>query len=281
MPSFVDKMLEKHSPTESTPEQVVAEFLEYYKGLYDHAIAAGRERQLSYLSSVQTNLSQFKRRVQGASPEWKKRLHISKAQALELSSQKVQNLRKHSIDMLSVDGVQTVLDCRALLQSPSIPVRIIALACLTGRRMTEIARTAQFADPKEQHGQPDYWAHVSGLLKQRQNIKTCEVPLFERRERVVACLRGIRAEIGDLAPQDINRIWGKKISRAMQRYCPHIGNIHAFRKFYVIMAHHYFNDRNCSISRLGADVLCHREMNTAVLPYLNMHVTNMEGLDFP
>lgn len=282
MPGFVDRMLQKYDAGDiKGPEDIVLEFVEYYRGLYEKALAKGKTRQLSYLSSVQTNLSQFKRRVQ-APPEFKQRLHISKEQASQLAQEKVRNLRDQSIDMQPVDGVQTILDCRTLLNSPNIALRIIALAGLTGRREGEIAVSADFGPPREsQHTRPEYWCHVSGLLKQRSNLKTCEIPLFERRERIVECVRQLRQELGNIRTTDVNRVLAKKIARAMHCHCPSVGKIHAFRKFYVIMAHRYFNDRNCSISRIGSDLLCHRDMNSAVLAYLSMNVVNIDGLSFP
>jgi hypothetical protein len=279
MPTFVDRMLLKHNPPEKKSEEVVREFLDYYRDLYEKALAAGRKRQLSFLSSTQSNLSKFKKRVK-AEEAWKKGLHLSKEQAQQLAAEKAKNMRDHSIDMQPIQGVQTVLDSRMLLDSPNVLLRIIALACLTGRRLSEIVATAQFAAPKEEHRLPNYWSHVSGLLKQRDKIKTCDIPLFEQRSRVAAALASVRREVGKLVPEQVNQKIAKRVDRAMKSYCPHMGNIHAFRRFYVIMAHHYFNDRNCSIARVGADVLCHQDMNSAVLPYLSTQVVDMEGLPF-
>jgi hypothetical protein len=278
MPDFVDVMLSKTSAARPAA-QVVQEFKNFYKARYEEAVSSGRVRQLSYLSNVQSSLSKFKKKVQ-APQEWKKELHLTREEMQQLAKERMANLRSHSIDMSSIDADQTIADCRALLRSPNIILRIIGVAALTGRRMAEIVSSASFRTPHENHKNPHYWSNMTGLLKQRGNLKDCDAPLLAPREEIVSAVDSIRKKLGSIPPAEVNRRVGKSIARAMKRYVPQIGNIHGFRKFYVLATFHYFNERNCSIARFAADVLCHKEMSTAVLPYLNMHLKDMGSLDF-
>ena len=118
--------------------------------------AEGKEEQYELEDSndegagLQTNLSKFKLSFR-APEEFKKKLHMSKEDMNILAKEKQGSMRKKSIDIQAIDGDNTVLDCRELLQSPDFSMKVIAVACLTGRRMAEIIVSAKFDPPSEEH----------------------------------------------------------------------------------------------------------------------------------
>lgn len=279
MPSFVDRMVAQYSSSDNA-EDVVRQFMLFYKQKEDEAKEKGRERKISFLGNVQSNLSRYKMRVK-APPEFKKKLHITKEELAQVASERHNSMRKQSIDIVAINGDKFVADCQDLLIHPDFCLKVIALACLTGRRMTEIVSTVKLDEAKEKHFTNSiYWACAKGLLKQRGEDKCVDIPLLAPRSSINACLRALREQCGHIAAKDVNRLVSKKISRAMKKYCPEIGNIHAFRKLYVLMCFHYFNERNCSLPRLASDYLGHKSMSESVLTYLNFRVENIGSLNF-
>jgi hypothetical protein len=262
------------------PQTIIDEFTRFYKDQEHKGRERGVDRKLSYRAGLQSNLSKFKLQFD-APEEFKKQLHMTKDDMITLNKEKGESLRGRSIDIQAIDGDNTVLDCRQLLQSPDFCMKVIAVACLTGRRMAEIIVTVKFDPPETQHFTDlKYWTCVSGLLKQRGENRCIDIPLFAPREEINFALKALRAQCGVMTVEEVNTTVGKKIFRAMKKYCPQIGNIHAFRKFYVQMANIYFNERNCSLPRLGSDYLGHKSMDEAVLTYLNFRIQNAGSLNF-
>lgn len=278
MPNFVDQMLTKYNQNTKTvaPQEIVDEFLTYFKARYDEQVGRGRKRQISHLATAQTSLSRFKKRLQ-APVQFKSALHLTREDMAVLSNEKAQNLHKGSIDLVPIHGDQTVNDCRTLLDSPLLVLRIIALACLTGRRMAEIVLTAHFNPPKEPHARPEYWASIHGMVKQRESDRdrVIEAPLFEHRSRIVLVQNEVKREAKEMGVktiEDVNMLLGKPVARAMHRFCPSVNHVHAFRKLYVLLCDHYFNERNCSLPRISADYLGHKMVSRNDLPYMTVRV---------
>ncbi len=213
--------------------------------------------------------------------EFKKQLHLTKAEMVQLAREKEGSLRKHSIDIAAIPGDITILDCRTLLHNPDFALKVIAVACLTGRRMAEIVVSAQFDAPREPHATNlKYWSCVGGLLKQRGADRCIDIPLFAGRDEIIGAIKALRAQCGPMDIADVNKLVAKPIARAMKKYCPQIGHIHAFRKLYVLMCNEYFNDRHCSLPRLAADYLGHKTMSDTVLTYLNFRLEGIGTLSF-
>jgi hypothetical protein len=280
-PGFVARMLAKHQYTpDLDAAAIVAEFHAYFRELERKARARGMKTRGTYLGSVQYALSRFKTTMK-APADFKKHLHLSREDTLKLAKEKEARLRNHSIDLVAIQGDTTVLHCRELLTHPDFSLKVIAVACLTGRRMAEIVTTIKLEPPRERHfTNAAYWACASGFVKQRGLDACLDIPLFATRNEINMCIKALRAQCGPVALSEVNALVGKKIARAMHKYCPEIGNIHAFRKFYVLMCNHYFNERHCSLPRLGADYLGHRNMSETMLTYLNFRITGVGQLNF-
>lgn len=285
--NFVSTMVNKYKAGKNLPlpREVVGAFTEYYGKKYDRDIKNGKRRKLSCLSSIQTNLSQFKREMRelGASEQWLKGIHMDNKDTSSLIREKSLNVRANSIDLTVVNGDNMIKDCRKLLDNSNIYLQLIALACLTGRRTAELLFSTKFGPPGETHfTDSKYWSCITGILKQRGEDRTkCrEIPLFVSRSRVNLALERVRANLPVSDIKDVNKLYGKSISRAMKKYCPEIGNIHQFRKFYALMCFHYFNERHCSLPRLASDYLGHKTMSDTVLTYLNFRVDNLGTLSF-
>jgi hypothetical protein len=275
------------------------EFKKHYKNLFDQAIKRGKKRRITYLSSMQSSLSNFKRLLldenkkntridfeehQGFA-EFLKNLRLSKEDMRTLQTAKRQNVHAKSIDLPEISGDAIIKDCRLLLKKENPYLRLIGVACLTGRRMAEIMHSMTFEQPTEPHfTNQKYWTRISGICKQRVNdpdpIRYREVPLLGKRQDILRCIQSIRAELPASSVRDVNKRYGKSIQRAMRKYCPEIGNLHQFRKFYVLACFHYFNERNCSLPRLAADYLGHKTLSDTVITYLNFRMKPMGALNF-
>jgi hypothetical protein len=279
MPTFVDQMLAQYS-SHDKPEDVIEKFRQFYKEKERLGRARGTIRRLSFISSLQSNLSKYKTQVP-APVEFKQKLHITREELNQLIKERAHSVRQNSIDIVAIDGDKFVRDCRELLTHPDFALKVIAVACLTGRRMTEIISTANFDPPQEPHSTNlIYWSCVTGMLKQRGRNTCIDIPLFAKRNEIVACVHALREQSQHLTAKDSNKFASKRISRAMKKYCPEISKIHNFRKLYALMCFVYFNQRNCSLPRLTSDVLGHHDISNTVLTYLNFRLENTGSLNF-
>lgn len=284
---FVSVMLAGYRPGQSTSE-IVAEFKRYYKELYDRDKSRNVVRKLSYLSSAQSNLSKFKKglRLKGVKDEkWLAELKLSKEEALQLAKEKKTSVHDHAIDLPVLQADNIIEDCRKLLGDSNPMAQIIAVAALTGRRESEILYSIEFNKPKEDHYTlSKYWACASGFLKQRENdplaVKCREVPLLAERETINKTIAEIRQKCPVDSIAAVNRVYGKKISRALHRFCPELKKLHEFRKFYAAVCFHYFNERQCSLPRIAADYLGHKTMSETVLTYLSARIEGVGTLSF-
>lgn len=284
---FVSVMLSRYRPGQSTSD-LVAAFKQYYKDLYDKDKKNNVTRKLSYLSSAQSNLSKFKKglRLAGVQDEkWLRDLKLSKEEGLLLAKEKKTSVHDHAIDLPVLQADHIIEDCRKLLNESNPMAQIIAVAALTGRRESEILYSIEFNKPKEDHYTlSKYWACASGFLKQRENdplAVTCrEVPLLADRDSLNRAIGEIRQKCPVSSVAEVNRRYGKKISRALQQFCPELKKLHEFRKFYAAVCFHYFNERQCSLPRIAADYLGHKTMSETVLTYLSARVEGVGTLSF-
>lgn len=296
--------IRKSHPTfsESTgcAQQIVNNFVRYYKHLYDKDT---RPRKNSFLMSAQTYISQFKRDLHQEDPSVPKTflqlLRLNKSQNAQIILQKNQNVHNNAIRLPAVNGDDVIQDCKKCLTKGYDPYKLlIALACLTGRRVTELLVTIQFDPPKHIHKSthPSYWCHATGFLKQRAHdpnrVTTREIPLLEKRSIINKVLRQVREELGTgyyddqhqwhpiISKQQANAKYAKQISRKMQKYCTVICNIHQFRKFYALACFQYFNENHCSLPRVASDYLGHKSLSNTILTYLNFRVVELGKLQY-
>ena len=284
---FVSLMVSQYRP-QHVPSDVVAEFKKYYKNLYDVDIKKGVHRKLSYLSSAQSNLSKYKKqlRLKGVKDDkWLAALKLSKEEGLQLAKEKKTSVHDQAIDLPVLHADNIIIDCRQLLADANPFAQIIAVAALTGRREAEILYAITFSDPKEDHYTSNrYWACATGFLKQRENdpqaVQCREVPLLADRASINKAILEIRQKcpVGSVA--EVNRKYGKQISRALLKFCPELKKLHEFRKFYAAVCYQYFNERKCSLPRIAADYLGHKTMSETVLTYLSARIEGTGTLSF-
>jgi hypothetical protein len=271
--------------TREYADQIVKEFHAYFK---ERADLHPRERKITHLATVQSSLSNLKKRLrlQGVDPEFLKHLHMNKEDSSKLIAAKTQSVVVRSIDLPTVDADAIVTDCRALLTNRDPYLRVIALACLTGRRTAELLFCASFEPPRERHKTAErYWASVTGFCKQRHDAvepaMVRDIPLLESRDRVCAAIESVRRELPVDNIAEVNSKYAKGIQRRMIKYMPAaIKNIHALRKFYAQTAFCYFNDRACSLPRFASEVLGHKQLSATILTYLSFHVECAKSLNF-
>jgi integrase len=280
--------LHQSAPHRLTPEyadQIVKEFHAYFK---DRADAQSRERKMPYLATVQTSLSNLKRklRLSGVNDEFLQHLHLNKQDSTKLIAAKAQSVVVRSIDLPTVNCDHIVIDCRKLLSDKNAYLRLIALAALTGRRTAELLFCASFEPPQDPHKTNDkYWASVRGFCKQRHDSPepalVRDVPLLESRDRICAAIESVRRELVVDSVEEVNAKYAKPIQRHMIKYMPPaIKNIHNLRKFYALTCFEYFNDRSCSLPRFASEVLGHKTMGSTVITYLSFHVVCDHTLNF-
>ena len=263
------------------------QFVQHYQKLYDEDIKNGRRRKLPAISSAQSALSVFKKTLRDthkiAAPNFLNALKLNATESKHLILARQQNVHAGSIDLPVVQGDAVIRDCREFLRNPNPYLKVVGLACLTGRRMAEIIYAIRFHPPTEPHfTQKKYWSKITGITKQRSSggVKTREVPLFAPRTEIQAALHAVRQALPASNVAEVNRKYGKAIQRTMKEFCPTIGKLHQFRKFYAVCCYHYFNERNCSLPRVASDYLGHKTLSATVLTYLNFRVVGLGSLNF-
>jgi integrase len=278
----------RSAPLRLTPEyalKIVNDFHVYFKERADNY---GRDRKMPYLATVQTSLSNLKKRLRlsGLPEEFLQHLRLNKEDSTQLIAAKAQSVVVRSIDLPTVDSDAIVVDCREKLTHRDPYLRLIALAALTGRRTAELLFCASFEPPKEKHKTAErYWACVRGFCKQRHDGSeppmVRDVPLLESRDRVCAAIESVRRELPADSVEEVNAKYAKPIQRRMLKYMPSsIKNIHNLRKFYALTCFQYFNDRSCSLPRFASEVLGHKTLSSTVITYLSFHVNCKHSLSF-
>ena len=290
------------SESSNCAKQLVNNFLTYYERLSVRDRQKQIKRKNSCLMTAQTYLSLFKKKLaqQDSSipPQFLKQLRLNKEQHASIVKAKNEKLHANAINLPSVNADLIIKDCRSCLATSQDPYKkLIALACLTGRRVSELLVTISFDPPKNRHTSTHlkYWSHVTGFLKQRSKdpdrVISRELPLFDSRTNIVQALRFVREQLGTgsytgqswaptITVQEANRKHAKPVSRSMRKHCNVICNIHQFRKFYALACFHYFNENHCSLPRLASDYLGHKSVSSTILTYLNFRVENLGSLQF-
>jgi len=265
----------------------------YFRERYNDDIKRGRPRKGNHLASTQTTLSKLKRRIEKTSlgssageAAFLKQLRLKPEEAKQLERHKADMVDSKAIHIPEIDADAIILDCRELLDNPDPFVRLLALACLTGRRMGELLFSMKFEAPKLAHKtNSKYWTEISGIAKQREHERENyprirEVPLFAPRDVVVAAIQKLRTDLPCDSIEQVNSKYGKPAQRAMKKYCPTLNNLHNFRRMYSLVCEHYFNENSCALPRLAAEYLGHKSTSSVVLTYLNFKVKNLGRLSF-
>jgi len=298
-------------------EQIVRTTVNYFKNKYDQHRQSGRERKTCGLSTAQNTLSKIKTlfeeefEVRGIrDSDYLKQLRLQKSDMDALNASKSLKVHDAGTNIVAVPGDLLIRKSRDTLVNvdASRALLVAAVACLTGRRMVEIIHRIQFNPPEEAHAEHEqYWCNISGLAKQRGVLTRFEVPLLEKRDAINKAMTKIRTlfpspptnicraprvdlSVGqrlyferkrDVAENKwVSSKYGKEMSRMMKAFCPEIGSLHKFRRFYVGVCLHYFPQDGVAENRTASDYLGHRQMSGAVLTYKNYIVRDLGTLDY-
>lgn len=291
--NFVNELLHRYDTAALRGPELASDLLsrtrDHYQSLYDADIKKNIKRKLPPTSSSMRALSELRKRLRERenppSSAFFEALRMSRDEVLDLKKKQRQNTLARAIDLPMIHAEPMIRDCRNLLNNKNPYLRLLALACLTGRRASEILFGMKFGKPQSDHyTDEEYWTCVRGVAKQRVGdpdaVVSREVPLFERRKVIVRAVQRLRRDLPADTRADVNRKYAKGAQRVMQTHAPEIHRMHDFRKFYVLVAFHYFNERNCSIPRLAADYLGHKTMSDTVITYLSFRVETDGSLDF-
>lgn len=289
--NFCDEMMDflksvkKKYRDDSMAKEIVQKFRDHYKALWmkrmqDNGLA---KRGLSYLGSTQSRLSSWKKRVieEGidVAEGFLKHLSLTNEENNKLKKERSKRVHTKSIHLHTFNGEQIVRDAIKLLQSGeelNNAERLIALAILSGRRTAELILTMEFREPEEKHNTPlRYWTKVIGFAKEKktEEKRVREIPLFIDRKLFLNHIMKLRSDWNVKSTNELNKKYGKQISRKMKKMLPEMNNIHNARKLYALMAFRYFNDNNCSLARIASDYLGHKQMSNSILTYLNFRLS--------
>jgi hypothetical protein len=283
--AFENRIIREYDNNQTlySPEKVVEITLNYFQKRYENDIKNGIERKTCHLSSAQPVLSRIKAEFakRGVAKEYLDQLRLNKVDMHKLNQRKAEKLHNEGVNFKVIRADSMILDCRNMLCDPDATrgMKTIALACLTGRRFVELILNATFDPPKESHPTHEqYWSVVSNLAKQRSQVIPVEVPLLEKRDEIVKCLKEIRtlyerppSHIKNLSEQKkwVSKMYSQEIARTMHKYCSIVGKISLFRRFYILVINHYFQDQSKSNARLASDSLGHRRISATLLNYMN------------
>ena len=293
---FVVRILREYQNTGvlRPAEEIVHLTKTYFRIRYEDHIKNGRQRKSSYLNTAQNYLSRLRTgfiKLGITDQEYLSKIRLPKADMGVLNTSKATTLHQAGLHVPVVPADSMIKDCRDLLTNPDATrgMKVMALACLTGRRMVEIIHTASFDPPTEVHDTHEqYWSKVNGLAKQRNRQIPVEVPLLEQRDEINKSLREIRKMFPcppehlppDEAKAWISRNYSQEMARVMHRFCPMVKKLHDFRKFYAAVCKVYFAEKGASDARIASDFLGHLQMSPTVLTYMNYKVEDVGSLDF-
>lgn len=265
-----------------------------------------------HLCSVQVNLSRLKsgaRRVAKSSP------HTSKAlmdalekhylEALCLTTDESSKVRTHrdmrvkaaGENVVSIPGDLYVRQATELLKYIIITngdrfEAVVCLAILTGRRSSEILRTISVRqptkdDPKDlRKTHEQYWTCMCGFLKHKSGVKIKRIiPILAPRKLVVQGIKYIRERMPSKSVSECNSRYSTQINRAVKRLCPELNNLHAARRLYALLCHHYFRKeimpgKTMSLPRTVSYVLGHTNLTKTSITYMNIDLKEVGSIDF-
>lgn len=256
-------------------------FHAHFKELYDEDKARGKARDLPYLSSTQSALSRFRKRLKQelrteCPEEFLKGLALCDADHKALAEAKRKRREERATNLLEIHAEPKVLEFRHMLNHSTDPrEQLVALAALTGRRCVELLRTGCFRKPRKPHQLSEqFWTSFSGVAKQPEDkpLPPRELPLLAPRREIIAAVARVREALPSISNEQMNAKYAKGISRTVKRVCAEVGTLHAFRKFYAFTVLRYFNEKNASTPLFVSDVLGHKNMSDTVLTYLSFDV---------
>jgi integrase len=272
---------------------LMANFVESLRRYHQHSAeldeVAGKPRKTTWLNSFQSSLSLFRRQLKERQVPYFmiKYIRMTKEEKFALEKQKLARLEQCSENVVKIDGAAIVEKTRTFLSSDDPPELIIALAALTGRRASELIVSGVFGPPRMQnHERPAYWAHFTGILKQREwdrnKVVAREIPLLAPRDRINEALDKLR----DLWPAttclEANKLYSNTISVCVRKLFPQVAKLHNFRKTFCHITYRHFNDDlNFSLPRFASEVLGHKSIHGGrLLTYLNVNVANIDNITF-
>ena len=220
------------------------------------------------------------------------RLSSDKIKIVKLSRQK----RVERAHVVTVDADKYVRNARQLLKYVVINrgdmfEAVVAIALLTGRRSSEILKTAVIAPisnpPKYRKTNNVYWGRVSGFLKHKpgSNISR-DVPMLCSRELINQGLVYIRSFVKpSLTVDQLNKTYASRIQARVHKLCPELRTLHTLRKFFSLVAHHYFKSdirpgSVLSLPQFASHVLGHIRLSDTVITYLNINIRDIGNLSF-
>lgn len=277
-----DQILNFFSEARRPPRYWVNTFLAYYKHLYEKN---KKDRKTTGLSTTQWALSVFKKKLQhyGIEKKYIAQLKLPPMLSEKLRKERTKRLMENANNLEEIDVLRLVNTCRTwILDNDNPGKQVIALALITGRRISEILYSIEILAPTQQHDKHEqYWSCLRGFSKSREPQRCRDCPIFMYRDVVKKALVNVRNEYPADSISHVNKRYSTHIARLMKRHLPSIAKIHTLRKLYVSIAFEHFNENNESIASLYSRYLGHRILTGAVLPYMSVNPINVKKIKFP
>lgn len=286
MPNFIDQQVLLFFQEDGVrpPKYWVEKFVKYYNSLYVAAIKKGRPRKSSGLSSAQYSISLFKKRLRnyGIPENYLGELKLYSDQANILAKQRNDRLINNATNLQKIDAFELINKCRTWVKDNQNPSRqLVALAALSGRRVSELIYSIELLPPSQEHEKPEYWSCMIGFAKSRELDRCRDCPVFEKRNIIQAAMDNVRIHFPADTISEVNKKYANSISLSMKKYLPIVKKIHNLRKLYVQIAFHHFNEKNASIVKLSSEILGHSKLSEAVIPYMSSLPINIDKIQFP
>lgn len=293
--------------------------------LYKQRIKSGhKSRHKTHLCSAQVRLSQIrtnamklarkrwdiantanvsdrtlrtrKNKLNAFTEYYTKGLRLSPAQLKIVKDSRQQRVEK--ADVVTVDADRYVQNATDLLKfivhnRGDMFEAVVAIALLTGRRSSEIMKTAIIEPVTDaqriQRRETDvkYWGKVSGFLKHKPG--SCivrEVPMLAPRELICKGIQYVRSFIKpSLTVDQLNKTYASRIQARVHKLCPELKTLHTLRKFFSLVAHHYFKldvkpGSVLSLPQFASHVLGHTRLSDTVITYLNFNINSIGSLSY-
>jgi Telomere resolvase len=211
-------------------------------------------------------------------PDYIVNLKMSQKERDSLAKKSSEALQKKSLNSIQIDACDLIEKCISILEDiKSNPFDLAcALGLLSGRRMVELFKTAEFEKVKGdkrsllfrgqakkafQGGEVEY--HIPTLVESSS--------LVDGLKR----LRGMKPVGDDMTNKEVNLKWSNSCNCAARRMLGEGRHFHELRAVYAVIAFHATMPHTLSLNAFVAKVLGHAGLNNS-LNYTAIHTTNVQ-----
>ncbi len=219
------------------------------------------------LTSKKRTLTRYRNAIKTINPEHQALsfLKLVRAESDTIKSESKTQLYKDHTNLRPIDSEQLILKAESLLESDSYLAIALGLMLLTGRRATEILKTASFEYESEDS------VIFTGQLKTKGSdnaqINPYSIPVLTSPENVIQALKRLRDKTSDfqtLSNDAVHSRANKNLNISCKRYFADlIPNCKAkdLRACYAQICYEYLSPDEWSINAYFASILGHSDQD--------------------